>query len=635
MKLPTRLFLLSLIVYLFSCQEDPLKKPNILLIIAEDISPMLGCYGDEFATTPKLDDLASDGIIFTNTLTTAPICAPSRSCLATGMYATSIGTQHLRSDVPFPEQLKTLPELMREAGYFTAIRGKTDYNFSPEELWELWDQTFAPWRKNDTGKPFYSYMNIGPSHEGSVISQERSMELTKDLPDEMRHDRLNVTVPPYFPDNKETRRIMTNYYDVISTLDMNVGKVLDSLEQDGLKDETIVIFIADHGLGLPRYKRWLYRTGMNVPMIVMAPKNYQHLIPDYLKGSKNAQLVSFVDIVPTILNLAGAPVPESMDGKPMFGEYANIDREFAFGARDRADDMYEMSRSVTDGRYFFVRNFMPQYAFIQPGYIFSDRKDIFKELRRAYQNGELNEEQLKLWQSKEVEELYDWQSDPHEMKNLAHDPKFAAIKTKLKGELHNWMIESKDLGLLPEAEYMILAQGSSPYEYARISGDFQVEATLKAAEQVGLATESEIRPNLNHEYSGVRYWAIIGLMQFKEIGPASVDELKNLLVDDSPSVQIAAAEALCKFGFYPEAIGALGRNVVDDRLWVALQAARSIQLVGEQARPLIPTMYEALDKNLAGPGATHRKYQDFNFAAFTSWALEWALMELGEDVQID
>jgi arylsulfatase A-like enzyme len=628
-------FLALLVSLFFTCTEKTSEKPNILLLIAEDISPMLGCYGDEYATTPSLDKLATESVIFTRALTTAPICAPSRSCLVSGLYATSLGTQHLRSDVPFPDQLKTLPELMREAGYFTALRNKTDYNFSAEGLWELWDSSYTPWRKNDTGKPFYSYMNIGPSHEGSVSNKEQYQQLTQNLADELRHNPDQVKVPPYYPNTPEIRRILANYYDVMTVLDQNVGHVLDSLEQDGLKNNTVVIFIADHGLGLPRYKRWLYKTGMNVPMIVHAPKKYQHLIPGYDAGSKNTHLISFIDIAPTILGLGGAEVPDYMQGKPMFGTNGKIDRKFAFGARDRADDMYEMSRSVTDGRYFYVRHFMPHYPFIQPGFIFSDEKDIFRELRRAYLNGESNDEQLKLWQTKEVEELYDWESDPNETRNLAEDSEYSEIKNQLKDQLHHWMLETKDLGLLPEAEYMIRSQGSSPYEYAHESGDFNVTAILSAAEMVGKASEDSLRESLKHPNSGVRYWGIIGMMQFNEISEQSKAALQDLLDDDSPSVQIAAAEALCKYQDYPEAIEALGRQVQDDRPWVALQAARSIQLVGEQARPLIPIMYKVLDKNLGGPNASHRKYKDFNYSAFTSWSLEWALQELGEDIQVN
>lgn len=629
------LFVLLVSALLLTCTQKPDEKPNILLLIAEDISPMLGCYGDTYATTPRLDKLASESVRFTKALTTAPICAPSRSCLVSGLYATSLGTQHLRSDVPFPKQLQTLPELMREAGYFTTLRNKTDYNFSAEGLWDLWDSSYTPWRKNESDKPFYSYVNIGPSHEGSVRSIEQYQSLTSELDDDLRHDPAKVTVPPYYPDSPEIRRILASYYDVITVLDQNVGYVLDTLEQDGLKDETIVIFIADHGLGLPRYKRWLYKTGLNVPMIVHAPEKYQHLIPGYQANSENGHLVSFIDMVPTILNLAGAPIPPYLEGKPIFGQNAKIDREYAFAARDRADDMFEMSRSVTDGRYFYVRHFMPHYPFIQPGFIFSDEKDIFRELRRLYRAGACNDEQLKLWQSKEIEELYDWESDSDETSNLAQDPRYAEIKKKLKDQLHKWMVDTKDLGLLPEAEYMIRSEGSSPYTYARESGEYDVQSILHAAEMVGTASEADLVENLKHEDSGVRYWGAIGIMQLDQISPKTQAMLMDLLTDTSPSVQIAAAETLCRFTQSPEAVEALGRQVQDDRPWVALQAARSIQLVGEQARPLIPIMYEVLDKNLGGPNSSHRKYKDFNYAAFTSWALEWALQELGEDIKVN
>jgi len=636
MKHMSKIFLLPLLVLItLSCSNEINEKPNILFLIAEDVSPVFGCYGNAYATTPKIDRLASESLLFTKALTTAPICAPSRSCLATGMYATTLGTQHLRSDVPFPDELKTLPELMSEAGYFTHIRGKTDYNFSPDGLWEFWDQTYTPWRNQEDDRPFFSYMNIGPSHEGSAVRDDRNKELTKNLDPSLYHDPNTVPIPPYYPDTPEIRRILSNYYNVFTVLDQNIGHVLEELEKDGLSDETIVIFIADHGNGLPRYKRWLYRTGLNVPMIVHAPEKYQHLIRDYQAGLKSDALISMIDMVPTLLKIAGAEIPDTMQGNPLFDPQDNYQREYAFGARDRADDMFEMSRAVTDGRYFYVRNFTPHYPYIQPGVIFNDTKNIFKELRIQHDAGKLNEEQEKLYQPKAIEELYDWESDPYELTNLASDPEFEEIKMRLKNELHKWMVRTKDLGLLPEAEYMLLSQGSSPYKYARLSGKFKVEQILTAAEMVGVADEAAIRQNLGDNESGVRYWGIIGLMQFDDIGEESLSSLKKLLDDDSPSVQIAAAEALCGFGPFPEAVDALGRNVKDDRPWVALQAARSIQLIGDQARPLIPIMYEVLDKNLAGPGATHRKYQDFNFAAFTSWALEWALLKLGEDVEVN
>lgn len=604
-------------------------RPNILLLVAEDISPALGCYGDEYATTPNIDRMAKNGIVYDLALSTAPISAPSRSALVSGLYATSLGTQHLRSEIPFPERLKTLPELLRDHGYFTSNRDKTDYNFEPEGIWEHWSSEYTPWRHRTSEQPFYSFINVGPSHEGSVNNLQNYERFIENLPKELLHDPAKVVLPPYYPDSPKNREIWAHYYDMLTVLDRNVGNVLDSLEADGLMDETIIFFIGDHGFGMPRYKRWLYKTGLQVPMVVHVPEKYQYLVPGFSKGGNIEHLTSLIDLPATILNLAEAKVPEYFEGEPMMGPHAK-QREYAFGARDRADDMFEMSRSVTDGRYFYVRNYMPHLPYIQPGLIFSDEKEAFKELRHLHNDGQTNAEQKKLWNKKPVEELYDWHSDPHELNNLADDPTFSEIKARLKSELHDWMLKTNDLGLLPEAEYMIRSAGSSPYEYTRESGDYQSGKILDVAEMVGVAGENELREKLKEQDSGIRYWAIIGLMQLEQLNNETLEVLTRLLHDTSPSVQIAAAEILCSHGRINKAVETLGRNLADERPWVSLQAARGILLVGENAHALIPTMHEKLSTLYGEPGAP-RKFKDFNYASFTGWALEWALQELGEN----
>jgi arylsulfatase A-like enzyme len=238
----------ALLLFLVGCSQPDKDKstehPNILVLIAEDISPALGCYGNEYATTPNIDALASEGVVYDFALTTAPICAPSRSTLATGLYATSLGTQHLRSEIPFPDDLKTLPELMSQNGYFTTNRDKTDYNFDPEGMWDHWSSEYAPWRNRPEGEPFYSFINIGPSHEGSVNNLQNYKRFVENLPKELFHDPANVPLPPYYPDSPKTREIWAHYFDILTLLDMNIGNVIDMLDEDGLMDETIVIFIA-------------------------------------------------------------------------------------------------------------------------------------------------------------------------------------------------------------------------------------------------------------------------------------------------------------------------------------------------------------------------------------------------------
>ncbi len=614
--------------------EKSPDKPNIVILFVEDVSPVLGCYGDDYATTPNIDALASEGIIYDFAMTTAPICAPSRSAMVTGLYATSTGTQQLRCEIPFPKELKTLPELMSDAGYFTTNRDKTDYNFDPQGIWNYWSSDYAPWRHRAKGQPFYSFINIGPSHEGSVNNLDSYNKNVKDLAKDEFHDPAKVKLPPYYPDSPKTREVWAHYYDILTVLDKNVKIVIDSLKADGLMDNTIVFFTADHGFGMPRYKRWLNKTGMNVPLIAYVPEKYRSLFPGFRPGMHNKDLLSFIDLPPSILNLAGVAVPGYMEGKPVMGKNAFSERKFAFGARDRADDMYEMSRSVTDGHYIYIRHFMPHLSYIQPGYIFSDVKEAFRELRRLHQLGQTNVEQEKLWHKKPIEELYNLDADPQELTNLATQSEYAGVKNALKTELYKWMVDTKDLGLLPEAEYMMRSAGSTPFDYARNSGDYYPAKILEAAEMVGKASEDEILTKINDSDSGVRYWCVIGLMQFNKLSGKSIGTLNKLLSDPSPAVQVATAEALCMQVNSEEAVKVLGKWVTDERPWLAMQAARSILLVGEAARPLIPQMYKVLEKNLGKPGAS-LKYKDFNYAAFTSWSLEWALKELGEDIKVN
>lgn len=629
---------LLLSLALLSCDsskstDEVLPPPNIIWLLAEDISPALGCYGDELALTPRIDALAQNGVRYTQAYATAPICAPARSCLVTGLYASSMGTQHLRCEIPFSSQLQTLPEHLAAAGYFTSNRNKTDYNFDPTGLWEHWSGSLAPWRnRKDEDQPFFSFINVGPSHEGSVNRVDRYESIVAELPAGELTDPDQIKVPPYYPDTKDTREVWAHYYDVLRALDANVGQVMDSLAADGLLENTIVFFFGDHGFGMPRYKRWLYKTGLNVPLIVQVPSAYEELIPHDL-GTATDRMVSFVDFAPTVLTLAGVVPPNTMQGQAFLGKEPAPTREFSYAARDRADDMFEMSRAILNDRYIYIRHYMPHLPPLQSGFIYSDGKHAFRALRSAHKAGLNNEEQEKLWQPKAVEELYDLKNDPKELNNLAEEPSLQAIKKQLHNRLQEWMVEHKDLGLLAEAEYMIRSEGSTPYDYARTK-DYNVAAILAAAELVGQASAEEIQQALENDDSGVRYWAVMAVRNSKEPASQQIKWLSPLLEDASPSVQVLSAETICLLSPSAPAVAVLGKWVQDDRPWLALQAARSIQLIGPAARPLIPTIYKVLEKNLGKPDAP-RKYKNFNFAAFTSWALEWALQEMGEAVQVN
>ena len=615
--------------------EQAEEKPNIIWLNCEDLSPMLGAYGDEFATTPNLDQLAGEGVLYRKAYASAPICAPARSCMVTGVYATSLGTQHLRSELERPEFVKAVPEYMKEAGYFTSNYAKTDYNFDPAGFFDYWEQDLAPWRARKDGdeRPFFSFFVFGMTHEGSGNNLERYQRSVADLPQSLFHDPDKVKVPPYYPDTPEFRELWAHYYDCATALDRTVGKVVQNLKDDGLYDETIIIFFSDHGNGMPRFKRWLNHSGLHVPFIVYVPEKYQHLMEEK-PGSENSDLINFADLAPTTLSLAGIEIPEHMQGIPFMGHQIGEPRKYMAAARSRADNMYEVSRAVRDDRYLYVRHYMPHMPYIQPGYIFSDKKLSFKYLRAMHEEGTLPPESEEMWHQKPIEELYDLQEDPKELNNLAEDPALQDKKEELKNAMHDWIYESRDAGFLFEPEMMMRGSESTVYEMAQDPAQYDLKAILPAAEMVGTAGIEELIKNLDHDDGGVRFWAVMGLQDLEGKAAPAKNELKKRLKDSSPSVAILAAETLCKLGECgQETLDVLGKYLQDERPWLALQAARSTELIEEKAKPLVPVLYQVLDKNKALPGS-ERNYKDGNFAAFTSWSVKWALHYCGEDIDI-
>jgi arylsulfatase A-like enzyme len=606
-------------------------KPNIIWVNCEDINPALGCYGDPIATTPNLDRLASEGILYRNAFATAPICAPSRSCLITGLYATSLGTQHLRSVVNIPDTVKTLPHYLRERDYFCTNTGKTDYNFDAEGVWDFWSSKPAPWRQRRAGQPFFTMITIGGTHEGPVNSLQRYQQAVADLPQDEFHDPDKVKVPPYYPDTPEVREIWAHCHDLITVMDGKVGDIIQQLKDDGLYEETIVFFFSDHGFGLPRHKRWLNDSGLHVPLIIHVPARYQHLATSKA-GTETDRLVSFVDFAPTVLNLAGARIPLHMQGAAFLGAQTPPARKYVFGARSRADDMFEVSRAIRDDRYIYIRHYMPHLPYIQPGQIFSDVKWSFKVLRKLHREGKLNPEAEFLWRpTKPIEELYDLQTDPYEIDNLAQSPRHRAIRLRLAARLRQWALETRDAGFLQEAEMHRRGAESTIYEMAQDPIQYDLARVHAAAELVGneRAPVSELTGKLKDQDSGVRYWAATALLARGADAEPAADALAEALADESPSVQVAAAEALCALDRSQPALPVLAKCVDDARVTVALHAARTIQMIGSDAKPLVPVMRRVIKKYAAPPGSP-RPWKDFNYAAFITWALEVALQNCAQ-----
>jgi len=603
--------------------ETPREKPNILWITCEDVSPRLGCYGDELAITPHLDKLAGEAVRYTKAFATAPVCAPSRSCLVTGVYATSLGTQHLRSEVKLPEKIKCFPEYLRAAGYYCSNNYKKDYNFIDVNVWDESSHE-AHWRKRSPGQPFFSVFNFVSTHQGQINGSDDDFETNygSKLEPEERHDPAEILLPPYYPDTEFVRKIWARYYDLINFMDKQVGELLGQLEADGLADNTIVFFFADHGLGIPRFKRTLYDSGLHVPLIVRFPEQYQHLSPGR-PGDTIDSLVSFVDFAPSVLSLAGLPVPGYMQGRALLGAQAQPARKYVFGASSRVDEAYEFSRCVRDERYKYIRNYLPQLPYIQPSE-YPDRAEIMKELRRAVAEEELSPVQKFLWAAtKPVEELYDTTSDPHEIDNLVGNPEKKAILERLKKTLHAWMLQTRDTGFLAEAEMHIRAEGSTPYTIALNSREYPLRRIIAAADLVGRGAPNipKLIRLLGDSDSVVRYWAVIALDALgPKAGPAT-EAIEGVLEDTSPNVRFAAAGVLCRAGLCNKALPVLADGLKEDREETVLYAAREIQRIGAEAISIVEQIRETQARCKKPDGS----YKNNNHAMFIDWALKYAL----------
>jgi uncharacterized sulfatase len=598
-------------------------KPNILWITCEDISPYLGCYGDSYAKTPNIDKLAKKSAIYTKAFATAPVCAPARSCLITGVYATSLGTQHLRSEVKLPSQIRCFPEYLRAAGYYCSNNYKKDYNFIDVNVWDESSET-AHWRKRKPGQPFFSVFNFTSTHQGEINGSDEEFfdKYTSKLKPEERHDGKKIPLPPYYPVTPFVRKIWSRYYNLITFMDKQVGDLLSQLEADGLADNTIVFFFSDHGMGIPRFKRTLYDSGLNVPLIIRFPERYRRLLP--LKaGRRTDRLVSFVDFAPTVLSLAGLSIPGYMQGRAFLGVWAGPPREYVFGAASRVDEAYEMSRCVRDKRYKYIRNYLPHLPYIQPSE-YPDRAEIMQELRRAVAEEKLSKIQKLHWApTKPREELYDTSADPYEVNNLADSPSLRRVIGRLCKVHLQWMVETHDIGLLSEAEMHIRAEGSTPYEIARQISKYPQRRILAAADLVGRGPNNipKLIRLLHDSDSAVRYWAVVALSVLDSDASPAVEALTERLADSSPNVRFAAAGALCKLGLCKDALLVLAEGLEDAREETVLYAAREIQFIGNKARPIVRQIKEAQGR-CKNPDGT---YKNNNHATFIDWALKYAL----------
>ena len=448
-------------VLLASCSYESLvtdiepvlpERPNILWLVAEDLSPIIPPFGDYTVETPNLSRLAAEGVRYSRVFSTSGVCAPSRATIATGLYQNRIGAHHMRTTsaidegpaglMPYeavpPAQVKMHSQYFREIGYFTSNNAKEDYQFrKPLTAWDE-SNSDAHWRNRAPGQPFFSIFNFGITHESQVWAQQENPLLVS--------ENLDVPVPPYLPSTDIALRDIRQVYSNIVAMDQQIGNVLDQLEEDNLLDSTIIFFYSDHGGPLPRQKRLLYDSGTHLPMIIRYPDGWR-------SGEVDDQLISFVDFKSTALSLAGIRPPNYVDGRAFIGKFSNTPkRRYVHSAADRFDNQYDTIRAVRDSRFKYLRN----YNLDKPYYLplpYREQMAIMQELLRLKESGSLNEIQAQWFRSqKSPEELFDVDNDPYELRNLADDPHYAEKLVELRTEMDLWLGQINDLGFMPELE---------------------------------------------------------------------------------------------------------------------------------------------------------------------------------------
>ncbi len=427
------------------------SKPNIMLLVGEDVGLHLGCYGEGYAHTPNLDRLAERGCRFDRGYSCAPVCAPSRSALVTGMYPWTVGTHQMRSTVINPPRLFT--HELQDAGYNVFWPTKTDFNFVPPSDFAQ-TKGDAVWLETgklpDAGdRPFLAFWNFGITHEsGMWDTNDQHISFanrTRELPDHLRHDPAKAPVPPYLPDTPEVRLEVSRYFDNLALQDIQIGKALDILEASGQADNTVVIYMTDHGRGLCREKRWPYEAGVHLPLIVRWPGQVK-------PGGVSDELVSWIDIAPTLLSLAGVPIPSSYQGQVFLGPDAAAPRAYCYSGRDRMDESFDRVRSSRNKQFRYVRNFFPQIPYMQRNK-YMEQSLTTQALRDGRAAGTLTPVQAAFMaEQKPVEELYEPANDPHCIRNLADDPAHRDTLLTMRADLEQLLEKTNDLGAVDEPE---------------------------------------------------------------------------------------------------------------------------------------------------------------------------------------
>ncbi len=522
------------------------ERPNIVWLMSEDNSchylKMFDAHGTE---TPRIAELAAHGLQFNHAFSNAPVCSVARTTLMTGCYAPRIGTQYHRRavSVPMPDGLKMFPAYLRDAGYYTSNNNKKDYN--ADETVGTWDRSSpnADWRARKADQPFFHMQGFGTTHESSLHFSEKVYETQA-----TKTDPATVFVAPYHPQTDLFRYTVAKYHDNIRAVDQQIGEVVDRLAADDLLEDTFVFYFGDHGGVLPRGKGYAYESGLHVPLVVRVPENFKHLAPQAM-GSQVDGFVQFVDFGATVLALAGIGVPAQIDGSAFLGENVSASevaaRDTALGYADRFDEKYDFVRTLRKGKYEYVRNYQPfnfdglhnNYRYIMLAY---------QEWRKLFENGQLNETQSAFFRSRPVEMLFDIESDPHEVHNLAAEPQYGSVLLSLREELRSTLRAMPDLSFYPEST---LAKGAldNPVRFGQ-EHRTDIGKLIEVADLSLLPfpqARAGIAEALRSADATERYWALIVCSCFGKQAIEFVEAAQQAAANDAELLnRIRAAEFL-------------------------------------------------------------------------------------------
>ena len=590
----------SLGLLLLTSNSFAQEKPNILCITIEDTSPQfIGCYGNKDARTPVIDQLANDGVRFSNAFSCGTVSSPSRSCIITGVKTYKMGTGNHRSNYPIPKYIHGFPYYMQKAGYYVTNNSKTDYNVGNviEFTKEAWNESSnkAGWWNRKPGQPFFAVFNFMDSHQSRTMTEPYTWyekNVLAKLPVSERIGEKDFEMPPFYNDTPEMRKDFARVYNSIKLTDNEIGELLKRLDSDHLRDSTIIFFYADHGEGIPRAKTNGINLGYRVPFAIWFPEMYKQLSPWGTAGVVTDELIDFEDLAPTLIALTGGIVPDYMKGRVLLGAKRSPVTDHLVASADRSDNGIDLVRSVTNGKYMYSRNFMPfmpEAKFIR----YMELGEIKQQMRKDLAENKLNTLQKSLFEDRPTEFLFDIENDQWETHNLASEPKYKDLLLKMRSDLKAEILNSRDVMLLPEYEIGLISKTTTAYEFRLSDKNYPISEIYDAAILSGYRGAAIAKKQiqlLKSTNNIVRYWAMVGLRcQSKKDIKSYTSVIANAMKDAYPPVAVTAAAISFDYFANNNAKNLLKQFSLFDNQDIALMAINYLLYVPNKI-PIVETM---------------------------------------------